>query len=73
MTFITSLTLISMLLLPSYHFRYTINGSKSFISGAGMSNLYLVMCKTQTDGKEGISCFLIPKETKGLSFGANEK
>ena len=58
-----------------------INGSKSFISGAGMSNLYLVMCKTTSktivDNKEvekdGISCFLVPKSTVGLSFGANEK
>lgn len=62
-------------------FRYVINGSKSFISGAGMSTLYLVMCKTATktiiDNKEvvkdGISCFLVPKSTPGLSFGANEK
>ena len=66
---------------------YTINGSKSFISGAGMSNLYLIMCKTKirnidinTENKKenekekyGISCFLVPIETKGLSFGANEK
>jgi alkylation response protein AidB-like acyl-CoA dehydrogenase len=38
-----------------------------------MSNLYLIMCKTKTEGKEGISCFLVPKDTKGLAFGANEK
>ena len=67
--------------LSSIMFRYVINGSKSFISGAGMSTLYLVMCKTATktiiDNKEvvkdGISCFLVPKSTPGLSFGANEK
>ena len=61
--------------------RYIINGSKSFISGAGMSNLYLIMCKTTSktivDDKEvvkdGISCFLVPMSTAGLSFGANEK
>ena len=62
---------------------YIINGSKSFISGAGMSNLYLIMCKTKikntennignNEEKYGISCFLVPIKTKGLSFGANEK
>ena len=48
-----------------------------------MSNLYLIMCKTKIRNididtenekeKYGISCFLVPIETKGLSFGANEK
>jgi isobutyryl-CoA dehydrogenase len=47
---------------------YIINGSKSFISGASMSDVYLVMCKT----KEGISCMIVPNGTKGLSFGLNE-
>lgn len=31
------------------------------------------MCRTGTDGPKGISCMIIPKDTKGLSFGANEK
>lgn len=49
---------------------YVVNGGKSFISGAGLSDIYLVMCRT---GKESITCLLVPKDTKGLSFGANEK
>lgn len=49
---------------------YVVNGGKSFISGAGLSDMYLVMCRT---GKDSITCLLVPKDTKGLSFGANEK
>jgi isobutyryl-CoA dehydrogenase len=50
---------------------YVINGGKAFISGAGMSDLYLVMCRTPDDG--GVSCFLIPSSSSGLSFGSIEK
>jgi isobutyryl-CoA dehydrogenase len=48
---------------------YVLNGSKAFISAAGSSHLYLVMCKT---GKDEVSCFAIEKGTPGLSFGKNE-
>jgi len=48
---------------------YVLNGSKQFISGAGVSDLYVVMARSG----EGISCFLVPKDMPGLSFGANEK
>ncbi len=52
---------------------YVLNGSKAFISGAGTSDLYVVMAKTGEDGPKGVSCFLVPKDTPGLGFGANEK
>ena len=52
---------------------YVLNGTKQFISGAGVSDLYLTMVRTGGDGPSGISALLIPKETPGLSFGANEK
>jgi len=53
---------------------YVINGGKVFISGAGVSSIYLVMCRTgETAGAGAISCMLIPKDTKGVSFGANER
>ena len=54
---------------------YVINGGKCFISGAGLSNIYLVMCRTGTvaDGPKGISCMIIPKDAEGLSFGADER
>ncbi len=51
---------------------YVLNGAKQFISGAGRSDLYLVMARTGEDGPGGISAFLVPKDTPGLSFGANE-
>lgn len=52
---------------------YVVNGGKAFISGAGMSDIYLVMCRTGKPGPGGISCLIIPKDTKGVSFGALEK
>jgi alkylation response protein AidB-like acyl-CoA dehydrogenase len=52
---------------------YVLNGSKQFISGAGASDLYLTMVRTGAEGPSGISALLIPKETQGLSFGANER
>lgn len=52
---------------------YVIDGGKAFISGAGLSDLYLVMCRTGGPGPSGISCILIPKNAPGLSFGADEK
>ncbi len=52
---------------------YVLNGSKAFISGAGVSDVYVAMVRTGEDGPKGVSCFIIPKDSKGLSFGANEK
>ncbi|CAG5112706.1 Oidioi.mRNA.OKI2018_I69.chr2.g6890.t1.cds, partial [Oikopleura dioica] len=53
---------------------YVLNGSKCFISGAGVHDLYAVMVRTDpsTKGPKGISCVLIPKDTPGLSFGKDE-
>jgi alkylation response protein AidB-like acyl-CoA dehydrogenase len=52
---------------------YILNGQKQFISGAGASDLYLVMARTGGEGPSGISAFLVPGDTPGLSFGANER
>ncbi|MEM1146151.1 MAG: acyl-CoA dehydrogenase family protein [Pseudomonadota bacterium] len=52
---------------------YVLNGSKVFISGAGFSDLYLVMARTSDDGAKGISALLVEKDTVGLSFGKNER
>lgn len=51
---------------------YIVNGSKAFISGAGSTDLYLVMVRTGDDSPRGISALLVDKDTVGLSFGANE-
>lgn len=52
---------------------YVLNGSKQFISGAGSSDVYVVMARTAESGAGGISAFVVEKDTPGLSFGANEK
>ncbi|WP_068268897.1 isobutyryl-CoA dehydrogenase [Aldersonia kunmingensis] len=52
---------------------YVLNGVKQFISGAGTSDIYVVMARTGDTGAKGISTFIIEKDTPGLSFGANEK
>ncbi|MCL4141241.1 UNVERIFIED_CONTAM: hypothetical protein GTU68_043234 [Idotea baltica] len=51
---------------------YVLSGQKQFISGAGVSDVYIVMARTGAEGAGGISAFLIDKDTPGLSFGANE-
>ncbi|MGV6802253.1 MAG: acyl-CoA dehydrogenase family protein [bacterium] len=52
---------------------YVLNGAKAFISGAGVSDLYLVMVRTGQEGPKGISAVLVEKDMPGLSFGANER
>ncbi|HXW50227.1 MAG TPA: isobutyryl-CoA dehydrogenase [Xanthobacteraceae bacterium] len=52
---------------------YVLNGQKQFISGAGASDLYVVMTRTGGEGPSGISALIVPGETPGLSFGANER
>lgn len=52
---------------------YHITGSKIFISGGGVSDVYLVMARTGEPGPNGISAFLIEKDTPGLSFGKHEE
>ena len=52
---------------------YVLNGTKAFISGAGVSDIYVAMVRTGDDGPKGVSCFIIEKGTQGLSFGASEK
>jgi len=52
---------------------YVVSGSKAFISGGGVSDLYLVMVRTGGEGPKGISCLVVEKDTQGLNFGAQEK
>ena len=52
---------------------YILDGVKQFISGAGASDVYLVMARTGEGGPSGVSAFMVEKGTQGLSFGANEK
>jgi len=52
---------------------YVLNGSKAFISGAGTSDVYVVMARTGGPGPKGVSAFVVENGTPGLSFGAQEK
>jgi hypothetical protein len=52
---------------------YVLNGSKAFISGGGVSDVYVCMVRTGGSGAKGISCIAVEKGTPGLSFGAPEK
>ena len=51
---------------------YILDGVKQFISGAGVSDVYVVMARTGAEGPRGISAFIVEKGTPGLSFGPNE-
>ena len=52
---------------------YVLNGTKAFISGGGVSDVYVCMVRTGGSGPKGISCIVVEKNTPGLSFGAREK
>ncbi len=52
---------------------WVLDGVKQFISGAGSSDVYVVMARTGADGPRGISAFVVEKDTPGLSFGAQEE
>ena len=52
---------------------YVVSGSKAFISGGGVNDLYVTMVRTGEDGPRGISCLVIEKDMPGVSFGAPER
>jgi len=52
---------------------YIVNGTKQFISGGGVNDIYVVMVRTSDDGAKGVSCLVVEKDTPGLSFGTPEK
>ncbi len=52
---------------------YVLNGSKSFVSGGSVSDVYLCMVRTGEELHHGISCLFVEKNTPGLSFGKLEK
>lgn len=52
---------------------YVVNGSKAFISGAGVSDVYVVMVRTGGEGAKGVSALVVDKGMEGLTFGAQER
>ncbi len=58
---------------PDGNAHYIVNGAKAFISGAGFSDLYVLMCRTgDDDGPKGVSTLLVESGARGLSFGKAE-
>jgi len=51
---------------------YVINGSKVFISGAGETDVLVVMLRTGGAGPKGISAVLVPADAEGISYGKKE-
>jgi len=51
---------------------YRVNGAKSWITHGGIADFYTLFARTGA-GSEGVSCFLVPRETPGLSFGKPEE
>ncbi|MBW9109166.1 acyl-CoA dehydrogenase family protein [Microbacterium ureisolvens] len=52
---------------------YVLTGVKQFISGGGEASVYIVMARTDADaGARGITAFVVPADTPGLSFGQLE-
>lgn len=52
---------------------YCLNGAKAFISGAGSTDMLVVMARTGGDGARGISAFAVPANTAGISYGRKEQ
>ncbi len=53
--------------------QYRLNGAKAFISGGGIADLYATMVRTGEDGPGGISCMVVEKTARGISFGKPER
>ena len=52
---------------------YVVSGTKQFISGGGVNDIYLTMVRTGEPGPRGISCLVIERDMAGVSFGAPER
>jgi len=52
---------------------YLINGTKAFISGAGATDVLVLMARTGAEGANGVSAFVIPADAPGISYGRNEE
>lgn len=52
---------------------YVIDGAKAFISGAGATDVLVVMARTGQAGARGISAFVVPADAKGISYGRKEE
>lgn len=52
---------------------YVVKGTKQWISNGSCADYYVLFARTAEDPKRGLSAFLVPDGTAGMSFGAPEK
>lgn len=52
---------------------YILNGTKFWITHGSYADLYVVMARTGGEGARGVSAFLVPGDTPGLTFGKKEE
>ncbi len=52
---------------------YVVNGTKQWISNGSCADYYILFARTSDDAKRGLSAFVVPADTAGMSFGAPEK
>ena len=51
---------------------YLLNGEKTFISGAGSTDILVVTARTGDAGPKGVSAFVVDAHSDGISYGKNE-
>ncbi|MBA5763170.1 acyl-CoA dehydrogenase family protein [Vibrio sp. 404] len=51
---------------------FVLNGAKVFISGAGDTEVLVVMARSCGEGAAGISAFIVPADSEGVSYGKKE-
>ncbi len=52
---------------------YVVHGTKQWISNGSCADYYILFARTSDDPKHGLSAFVVPADTDGMSFGAPEK
>ncbi|MEC5211201.1 alkylation response protein AidB-like acyl-CoA dehydrogenase [Psychrobacter sp. PL15] len=52
---------------------YVLNGEKAFISGAGETDVLVVMARTGGSGPKGVSAFVVDAHSDGIEYGKNEQ
>lgn len=52
---------------------YVVRGVKQWISNGSKADYYILFARTSDDPKRGLSAFIVPADTTGMSFGAPEK
>jgi alkylation response protein AidB-like acyl-CoA dehydrogenase len=52
---------------------YVVNGTKQWISNGSCADYYILFARTSDDPRRGLSTFLVPADTAGMSFGAPER